>query len=51
MRLSLRAPRRSALGQFGGFMLVDAERNFVVAGHQPMQYSFDLEGIEAWLTK
>ncbi len=30
-------------------MLVDAERNFVVAGGSPFEFSLSLDDVEAWL--
>jgi len=32
--------------RFGGYMIVDAERNFVIAGSD---FTLDLEGAETWL--
>jgi hypothetical protein len=42
-----RDPR--ALG-YGGYMVVDIARNFVVAGAHPIEYSLTLEDVEEHLT-
>lgn len=34
---------------FGGFMLLDASTNSVVAGGDPIPYSLSLDEAEAWL--
>jgi hypothetical protein len=34
---------------YGGFMVIDTERNAAVAGHLPFSYSFDLDQVESWL--
>lgn len=34
---------------FGGFMIVDAETNSIVAGGSPVPYFLSLEDVEAWL--
>ena len=50
--LSLAKSRRrdpNAL-DFGGYMLVDATTNAVVAGGSPGPYSLTLDEVEAWLT-
>ncbi len=35
--------------RFGGYMIVDAERNFVIAGGEPYDFALDLEDAKAWL--
>jgi hypothetical protein len=34
---------------FGGFMLIEAEKNYVVVGGHPFAYSASLEDVEDWL--
>jgi hypothetical protein len=34
---------------YGGFMIVDPEHNWVVAGGDPFVFSLDLADVEAWL--
>jgi hypothetical protein len=36
---------------YGGYMLVDARTNLVVAGGSPHPYSLDLDEVEAHLTR
>jgi hypothetical protein len=35
---------------YGGYMIVEPNRNFVVAGGSPVPFSLDLDAIEQWLT-
>ena len=35
---------------YGGYMVVDSDHNFVVAGSSPFAYSMDLKDVESWLT-
>jgi hypothetical protein len=49
-RYALRKSRQrnpEAIG-YGGFMIVDAARNYIVAGANYFCYSFDLDDVEAW---
>jgi N-dimethylarginine dimethylaminohydrolase len=35
---------------YGGYMLIDSERNTIVVGGSPRPYTATLDEIEAWLT-
>lgn len=34
---------------YGGFMLIEPNRNFIVAGGDPFAFSLSLADVEAWL--
>jgi hypothetical protein len=41
--------RNPDLYEYGGYMIVDADNNSIVAGGAPHAYSLSLDGVEAFL--
>jgi hypothetical protein len=50
-RLLKSRTRKVDAPDFGGFMLVDAERNWHIGGGNPYAFSWSLDDVEAWLNE
>ena len=50
LRLIKNCSRTPDAPRVGGYMLVDAEINVVVAGANPVPYCLDLDDVGHWLT-